>query len=83
MVAVPLGPTGIRGSEINMTMQGIFAGVKSKVIRDAAWEYMSYLSSKEAMKIHTAVMVKGGLGAFLNPKYLKKREKYLKKSQNL
>ncbi|MCF6177086.1 MAG: extracellular solute-binding protein [Victivallaceae bacterium] len=71
MVAVPIGPDGKRGGELNSSMQGIFAGVKSRVIRDAAWEYMRYLDGKKATGIRTKVMVEGGLGRFVNPRYLR------------
>ncbi len=71
MVPVPLGPTGIRGAELNSRMMGIFSGVEDPVVRDAAWEYMRFYDSKEAARIKTKVMVEGGMGRFVNPKYLK------------
>jgi len=71
MVPVPIGPGGHRGAELNAAMQGIFAGVKDRVIRDAAWEYLRFSGSKEATKIRTRVMVEGGLGRFVNPRYLR------------
>jgi len=71
LVPVPLGPTGMRGAEINSRMQGIFSGVKDASVRDAAWEYLSFMASKEASAISTKVMVEGGFGQFVNPKYLR------------
>lgn len=71
MVAVPLGPGGHRGGEINSRMQGLFAGIKEPAVRDAAWEYMRFGESKEAGSIRTKIMVDGGLGRFVNPRYLK------------
>ena len=53
MVAVPKGPGGHRGGEINSRMQGIFAGIKEPAVRDAAWEYMRYIDSKEASATRT------------------------------
>jgi multiple sugar transport system permease protein len=70
MVPVPIGPTGIRGGELNARMQGLFRGIESPVVRDAAWEYLRFVSSREAVEIHTRVMVEGGLGRFVNPRYL-------------
>lgn len=67
---VPIGPTGIRGAELNSRMMGLFAGIEHPAVRDAAWEYIRFYDSKEAMKIRTQVMVEGGLGQFINPKYL-------------
>ena len=71
MVPVPLGPTGLRGAELNSRMQGIFAGVESRVIRDAAWEYLRFISCEDAVRIRTKIMVEGGYGRFINPRYLR------------
>ncbi|MDA0991859.1 MAG: extracellular solute-binding protein, partial [Verrucomicrobia bacterium] len=71
MVPVPRGPDGHRGAELNSRMQGIFAGVKNRVIRDAAWEYLKFDSSREAVAISTRIMVEGGLGRYVNPRYLR------------
>ncbi|NCC52535.1 MAG: extracellular solute-binding protein, partial [Spartobacteria bacterium] len=70
MVPVPIGPTGERGAELNSMMMGLFSGIKDPAVRDAAWEYMKYYDSKEATAIKTKVMVEGGLGRFINPRYL-------------
>jgi ABC-type sugar transport system permease subunit/ABC-type glycerol-3-phosphate transport system substrate-binding protein len=77
IVPVPLGPPGsdgkrIRSAEINCRMLGLYSQVKSQVIRDAAWEYMSYMDSEKAQGIRTRVMVEAGYGSFIHPKYLKK-----------
>ncbi|MAX24845.1 MAG: hypothetical protein CMJ19_10105 [Phycisphaeraceae bacterium] len=76
MVPVPLGYANeqgqrVRGGELNSRMYGIFAGVDNPVIRDAAFEYIWHYDSDEAMAIKTRIMVEGGLGRFVNPKYLK------------
>ncbi len=71
MVPVPFGPGGNRGGELNSRMNGIYSGVESQVIRDAAWEYLRFIDSKEAMEVQTRLMVEGGLGRFVNPRYLK------------
>ena len=71
MVPVPLGPTGKRGGELNSRMMGLFSGIKDVAVRDAAWEYMRFYDSKDAMAIKTRIMVEGGLGQFVNPKYLR------------
>lgn len=70
MVPVPKGPTGKRGGELNSRMMGLFSGVKDPAVRDAAWEYLRFYESKEAVEIKTKIMVEGGLGRFVNPKYL-------------
>jgi ABC-type sugar transport system permease subunit/ABC-type glycerol-3-phosphate transport system substrate-binding protein len=72
MVPVPLGPGGQRGGELNSRMMGLFSGIKEPAVRDAAWEYMKFYESEEAVRIKTRVMVEGGYGPFVNPKYLRK-----------
>lgn len=71
MVPVPLGPTGLRGAEINSTMMGMFNGITDPVVRDAAWEYMRFFDAKDAMRIKVRTLVEAGLGRFLNPRYLR------------
>ena len=70
MAPLPFGPAGRRGGEINARLQGVFAGVKDPVVRDAAFEYVWWCGSEEAQKIRTAVLVEGGMGPFVNPKWL-------------
>lgn len=72
MIPVPLGPGGHRGGELNSRMMGLYAGIKEPAVRDAAWEYMRFYESEEAVRIKTRVMVEGGFGPFVNPKYLRK-----------
>jgi len=77
MVPVPMGipdEKGIRhrGGELNCTMFGMFGGIEDPVIRDAAWEYMYHRDSDAGLKARTDVLVSGGLGQFVMPKYLKK-----------
>jgi len=71
MAPVPLGPYGKRGGELNSRMFGMYSQIKEQAICDAAWEYMFYYDSKPAQKLRTKIMVEGGMGKFLNPKYLK------------
>ena len=72
MVPVPLGPTGQRGAELNSRMMGLFSRIENPVVRDAAWEYMRFYDCEEAVEIKTRIMVEGGLGRFVNPKYLRR-----------
>ncbi|MFA6714510.1 MAG: extracellular solute-binding protein, partial [Victivallaceae bacterium] len=71
MCPIPLGPTGKRGGILNSRMMGLFSQIKEPAVRDAAWEYMFFYDSEEAMRIKTKIMVEGGLGNFINPKYLR------------
>ena len=70
MVPVPVGPGGQRGAELNSKMMGLFADIRDASVRDAAWEYMRFYDSEDAVRIKTRVMVEGGLGRFVNPRYL-------------
>lgn len=77
MVPVPLGPPDekghrMRGGELNSRMFGIFAGIGDAAIRDAAFEYIWYYDSDDATAIKTRIMVEGGLGRFVNPRYLER-----------
>ena len=72
MAPVPKGPTGLRGSELNSRMMGLYSGIAEPAVRDAAWEYMRYFESDEAVGIRTRILVEGGFGQFINPKYLEK-----------
>jgi len=71
MAPMPKGYTGIRAAELNSRGMGLFSEIKSPAVRDAAWEFMRWYDCKEAAGIKTRVMVEGGLGRFLNPKYLR------------
>ncbi|MDD5599875.1 MAG: extracellular solute-binding protein, partial [Victivallaceae bacterium] len=68
---VPLGPGGRRGAMLNSRMMGLYSQIKDPAVRDAAWEYMFFYDSEEAARIKTKIMVEGGLGQFINPKYLR------------
>jgi len=71
MVPVPKGPTGKRGGELNSRMMSLFSEIKDPAVRDASWEYMRFYESEDAVRIKTRIMVEGGLGRFVNPKYLR------------
>lgn len=72
IVPVPIGPSGIRASELINRMCGINSQTKNPVIRDAAWEYMISLDSIKSQKIYVDHLVKNGNGALVNPIYLKR-----------
>lgn len=69
---VPKGPTGIRGSEVNAPLLGIFSGIKDPQVREAAWKYVLFMSSEEAERIRTDTMVELGQANLINPVLLKK-----------
>ncbi len=67
---VPKGPHGDRGAELNSKMMGIFSGVKERAVRDAAWEYIRFYQSRDAIILKTKILADAGLGRFINPAYL-------------
>jgi len=71
LAPMPLGPTGIRGSEINNRMLALFRDIKNPVVRDAAWEFIRFFGSKEAQEIRTRILVRAGLARFIHPDRLK------------
>ncbi len=70
--AVPVGPTGKRGAEINSEMMGIFAGVKDPAVREAAWEFIRFFASPEAQRIRTQTLVELGMVNQINPSDLRR-----------
>lgn len=69
---VPRGPDGIRGSEYNCMMHGIYAGsARDARLRDMAWEYMWFYGGNEANAILAKVFVENGLGRFVRPAALR------------
>lgn len=72
LAPVPLGPTGLRGTELNSRMMGIYAGIQHPAVRDAAWEYIRFIDNEEAGAIRARILVEGGLGPFLNPRELER-----------
>lgn len=69
---IPVGPSGKRGNELNCAMMGINSQIKDKRVRDAAWEYIKFWGSEEAVRIRTKVYVESGFARFIAPKYLKR-----------
>ena len=69
---VPLGPGGMRGSELNAGMLGIYAGlIDDDAKRDAAWEYINFFDGIESRKIRARVYVERGFGRFLGADVLR------------
>jgi multiple sugar transport system permease protein len=76
LVAVPLGFADengrrTRGGELNSRLMGMYSQIKNPVVRDAAWEYMRFSENPESLELKTRVLVEGGFGRFVNPRYLK------------
>ncbi|MEI6337237.1 MAG: extracellular solute-binding protein [Verrucomicrobiota bacterium] len=78
--AVPKGPSGGRGAEINSIVLGIYSGIKDPAVRAAAWRFITFVSSEEAERIRTETLVELGLATQVNPVLLRKFgfDQYLK-----
>ncbi len=70
--AVPKGPRGHRGSEINAGILAMYAGITEEAKRHAAWEYIRYVTSEEADRVRINALVELGQGAIVNPAALRK-----------
>ena len=69
---VPTGPTGLRGSEFNAFMTGIYAGFENNPkLLDAGWKWMLFMNGSEAKKIQAKIFVESGIAKFVNPSVLK------------
>ena len=69
---MPRGPTGITANETNAYMWGISSQIKDPRVRDAAWQFASFMASDEADRIRTRAYVEAGLGNTVNPVALQK-----------
>jgi len=70
--AVPTGPGGLRGSEINAGVLGMFSGIANPAVRQAAWSYLKFFASEDAERIRTETFVDLGLASQVNPVLLRK-----------
>jgi ABC-type sugar transport system permease subunit/ABC-type glycerol-3-phosphate transport system substrate-binding protein len=69
---MPKGPTGITANEANAYMWGISSQITDPRVRDAAWQFVTFMASDEADRIRTQAYVESGLGNTVNPIALKK-----------
>jgi len=68
---LPGDDKGHRGSELNSTMMGMYAGIKDPKVKDAAFKFMWFWDGPEARQIRTRIYVENGYGGFVNPAYLR------------
>jgi ABC-type sugar transport system permease subunit/ABC-type glycerol-3-phosphate transport system substrate-binding protein len=69
---MPKGPTGITANELNASMWGISSQITDPRVRQAAWEFVQFMSSDDADRIRTKSYVDAGLGDTVNPLSLRK-----------
>lgn len=67
---VPEGPSGISSAEINARMWGIFRGQKDKRVRDAAFQWLAFRKSREAVKIRVDTFIEANEISAINPNLL-------------
>jgi len=70
--AVPTGPRGLGGSEINASILTIFSGIQDPARREAAWKYIRFVTGDEANRIRVATLVELGQAGLLNPIMLRR-----------
>lgn len=71
VAAMPAGPGGTQ-NEINAGMWAINSAVKDPKKIEACWKFIKFMAGDEAAKINTEKAVDLGLGALVNPTWLKK-----------
>ena len=69
---MPRGPTGITANEANAYMWGISSQISDPRVRDAAWQFITFMASDAADRIRTQAYVESGLGNTVNPVALAK-----------
>ncbi|MBC8142913.1 MAG: extracellular solute-binding protein, partial [Armatimonadetes bacterium] len=72
IAAMPKGPTGVSGNEINAGQWGINATVKDPAKLAACWKFIRYMASEEAAQIRCKAYVENGLAQLVNPNELKR-----------
>lgn len=71
IAALPAGPAG-KANEINAGMWAISSRVTDPKKLDACWRFIKFFSGDEAARINTKKCVELGMGALVNPIWLKK-----------
>jgi multiple sugar transport system permease protein len=66
MAELPAGPAG-KACTINAAMWAMNSQIKEKRVRDAAWEFIKFMSGEEAHKIRVTAYVEAGLAKLVNP----------------
>ncbi len=69
--AVPKGPGGVHGSEINAVILALYSGISDPARREAAWEYLRFVTGPEADRIRISTLVELGLAGIINPASLR------------
>lgn len=69
--AVPAGPKGY-ANEINAGMWAINGSIKDPAKIEACWRFIKFFAGDDAAKINTDSFVSLGMGALVNPTWLKK-----------
>lgn len=70
--AVPKGPNGKRGSEVNAVLYGVYSGVAEPRKKQAAWKFISFITSEEATRIRVATFLELGLAGQMNPALIRR-----------
>jgi multiple sugar transport system permease protein len=71
VAALPAGPAG-RANEVNAGMWAINASIRDPAKLEACWTFLKFFAGDEAAEVTTRQYVELGLGALVNPTWLKK-----------
>ena len=71
VAALPAGPAG-RRNEVNAGMWAINATITNPKKLEACWKFINFFAGDDAARINTQRFVEAGLGALVNPVWLKK-----------
>ncbi len=72
VAAMPKGPTGVSGNEINAGMWAINATVTDPKKLAACWQFIRYMASAEAARIRCTAYVENNMAQLVNPNELAK-----------
>lgn len=66
------GPNGRYANVMSGNFLAIKSTIKSKAVRDAAWEYISYMCGDDAEREKVKIFVENGVAKYVNPVLLEK-----------
>ncbi|MCX6344922.1 MAG: extracellular solute-binding protein [Armatimonadetes bacterium] len=69
---LPAGPTGIKANQINAGMWAMSSQIKDPRVREAAWQYIKFMSGPKAEEIRTRSYVENGLWKYVSPDKLER-----------
>ena len=69
---IPSGPSGVGSGSINARMYGMYSGIKTPEVREAAWKFIYFWGSEEAERVRIKTLVDLGQAAAVSPLQLRR-----------